>query len=136
MSEEEKQLKFVRLRNIPDDLVGYVTYGEECIFIEHPLRIDVETYFEESRQILSVQEYLPQAIIDLKELEIAIKDILFITPVKPEFVEQYHQIADFFYNNQSKLKTKLPQKEEINEAAQKVVSILEALQSKKDKPVH
>lgn len=135
---EEKELKFVRLRNLPDDLVGYVTYGEECVFIEQPLRVEVETYFEESRQILSIQEYLPQAIIELKELEIPNKDILFTTPVKPEFAEQYEQVADFFYNNQTRLKnnkTEIP-KEALTDAAEKVVSILEALQSKKDKPIH
>lgn len=135
---EEKELKFVRLRNLPDDLVGYVTYGEECIFIEQPLRVDVETYFEESRQILSIQEYLPQAVIELKELEIPNKDILFVTPVKSEFAEQYEQVADFFYNNQTRLKnnkTEIP-KEALTDAAEKVVSILEALQSKKDKPIH
>lgn len=135
---EERELKFVRLRNTPDDLVGYVTYGEECVFIEQPLRIDVETYFEESRQILSLQEFLPQAIIDIKEIEIPMKDIMFVTPVKPEFVEQYEHVANFFYNNESKLKAnkKSIEREKITEAAEKVVSIIEALQAKKDKPIH
>lgn len=135
---EEKELKFVRLRNTTDDLVGYVTYGEECIFIEDPLRIDVETYFEESRQILSIQEYLPQAVIDIREIEIPMKEVMFITPVKKDFAEQYEHVADFFYNNQSKLKSPKTsvKKEELTEAAEKVVSILEALQSKKDKPIH
>lgn len=134
---EERELKFVRMRNLLDDLVGYVTYGEECIFIEQPLRIEVETYFEESRQILSLQEFLPQSVIDIKEIEIAMKDIMFITPVKPEFAEQYDHVANFFYNNQTKLKTKgIPEKEILSDAAEKVVSIIEALQAKKDKPIH
>lgn len=133
------ELKFVRLRNLPDDLIGYVRYGEECIFISLPLRVEIDTIFEEGRQILSMQEYLPQAIIDLKVIEIPSEDILFVTPVRADFINQYEQISEFFYNNQSTLKQpKLP-KDSVDttaEAAQKVVSIIEALQAKKDKPIH
>jgi len=138
------ELKFVRLRNLPDDLVGYVTYDEDFVLIERPLRIDVETIFEEGRQILAMQEYLPQTVIDLQEIEFRTSDVLFITPVKEEFVEQYQYVAEFFYNNKSTIKTpfKTPKGSTESmptdpvEAAQKVVSILEALASKKDKPVH
>ena len=36
-----KELKFVRFRSIPDDLVGYVTYRDDLIIIETPLRVDI-----------------------------------------------------------------------------------------------
>jgi len=134
------ELKFVRLRTIPDDIIGYVTYKEECIVIEQPLRIEIETMFDEGRQILAMQEYLPQSVIEIKEVEFYNEEVLFVTPIKAEFVEQYEYVADFFYNNVTHLKT--PEKkrtkkpEEISETTEKVVSILEALQSKKDKPIH
>lgn len=137
---ESKELKFVRLKSMPDDLIGYVTYKEECIVIETPLRIEIDTDFEEGRQVLAMQEYLPQSVIDLREIEILMSDILFVTPVRPEFFEQYEYVADFFYNNEHKMKT--PEKkrtkllESTQESVDKVVSILEAIQSKKDKPVH
>jgi hypothetical protein len=134
------ELKFVRLRSIPEDLIGYVTYKEECILIEQPLRVDIETLFDEGRQILSMQEYLPQAIIEIKEVEFYTEEILFITPVREEFVEQYEYVADFFYNNQTKIKEPVTKKKiktgETKETVEKVVSILEAMQAKKDKPVH
>jgi hypothetical protein len=135
---EEKELKFVRLKTTLDDLIGYVTYKPECIVIETPLRIEVETIFEEGRQILCMQEYLPQTVIELKEVEIPTGDIMFVTPVREQFVEQYEYVCDFFYNNEAKIKNPLaPKKLEITpEAAEKVVSILDALASKKDKPVH
>lgn len=139
MSEETKELKFVRLRYLPDDLVGYVTYMEECIVIEFPLRVEIDTYFDEGRQILSMQEYLPQTIIGIKEIEFSLNDILLVSPVKPEFVEQYEYVRDFFYNNEStikKPKTKTSPSEQSEEKLEKVVSILEAMQAKKDKPVH
>ena len=64
-------------------------------------------------------------------------DVMFTTPVKKDFVEQYEHIADFFYNVQARGKSSIVKpKEELSDTAQKVVSILEALQSKKDKPVH
>ena len=105
-----------------------------------PLRIEIETLFDEGRQVLSLQEYLPQSVIELKEIEISLNDVLFITPVREDFHEQYDQVSEFFYNNQSKFKnSKLSTpklQEEITETAQKVVSILEAMANKKDKPVH
>ena len=134
------ELKFVRLRSIPDDLIGYVTYKEECIVIETPLRIEIETLFDEGRQILAMQEYLPQSVITIKEVEFYNEEVLFVTPVKEDFIEQYEYVADFFYNNETKLKS--PEKKKAKgvdttqESVDKVVSIMEALQSKKDKPVH
>ena len=136
------ELKFVRLRALPDDLVGYVRYKEGCIEIHQPLRIDIETIFDEGRQILSMQEYLPQSVIELQEVEIYLEDVLFVTPVRPEFIEQYEYVADFFYNNTAKIKESPVKKkkkinpEEVQEKVEKVVSILEAMANKKDKPVH
>ena len=65
---EEKELKFVRLKNHFEDLIGYVTYKDECLVIETPLRIEIETIFDEGRQILSMQEYLPQSVVEIKEI--------------------------------------------------------------------
>lgn len=137
--EPNGELKFVRLRNAYDDLIGYVTYKDEYIIIETPLRIEIETIFEEGRQILAMQEYLPQSVIDLKELEIPMSDVLFVTPVKQEFYEQYEYVCDFFYNNSHNLKSIAKKKTKIDQqkVEDKVVSILEALQTKKDKgPIH
>lgn len=135
---EEKELKFVRLRGSLEDLVGYVTHYDEHIVIERPLRVDIETLFEDNRQILSLQEYLPQSVIEIQEVEIPFYDVMFTTPVKKEFVEQYEYISNFFYDVQKRGKPSIvaPKEEPISDAAQKVVSILEALQSKKDKPIH
>ena len=136
------ELKFVRLRTIPDDIIGYVTYKEGYIVVERPLRIEIETIFDEGRQILAMQEYLPQSVISIKEVDFDHEEVLFATPVREEFVEQYEYVADFFYNNQSKIKAP-PKKsieteveKDILDKTQKVVSILEAMASKKDKPVH
>jgi len=138
----QKKLKFVRFRSIPDDIIGYVTHKDDCIVIEMPLRVDVETIFEENRQLLLMNEYLPQSILDIQEIEFYNDEVLLIAPVKQEFVEQYEYVADFFYSNKHKLS--IPQKKESNsknatqmdEKVEKVVSILEAMQAKKDKPVH
>jgi len=136
------ELRFVRLKNFPDDLIGYVTYKDECLVIETPLRIEIETLFEEGRQILAMQEYLPQSVIELREVEIPMSDILFAAPVRPEFYEQYEYVSDFFYNNTHNLKN--PQKKkpknkkvaDVEEMQENVISILEALAKKDKGPVH
>jgi len=134
------ELKFIRLRSMPDDIIGYVTYKDDCIIVEQPLRIEIETIFEESRQILAMQEYLPQSVIEIQEVEFYMDEVLFVTPVREEFFEQYEYVADFFYNNKGKIKNPLKKPtdpvEETTEKMNKVVSILEAMASKKDKPVH
>lgn len=136
------ELKFVRLRTIPDDIIGYVTYKEGYIVVEMPLRIEIETIFDEGRQILAMQEYLPQSVISIKEVDFDHEEVLFATPVREEFIEQYEYVADFFYNNTAKIKSPLKKSTEsevekdIIDKTQKVVSILEAMASKKDKPVH
>jgi hypothetical protein len=136
------ELRFVRFRNMSDDLIGYVTYKEECIIVEQPLRIDIETIFDEGRQILAMQEYLPQSIIEMKEVEFYMDEVLFITPVRQDFYEQYEYVADFFYNNQhtlknasKKKKTKVDPKE-VQDKVENVVSILEALAKKDKGPMH
>ena len=142
---QKGELRFVRFRTMPDDLIGYVTYKEECLLIETPLRIEIETIFDEGRQVLAMQEYLPQSVIETKEIEFPMEDVLFVTPVREEFVEQYEYVADFFYNNQHNLtgpKKKKPKPKNLQEVKdmqemkENVVSILEALANKKDKPVH
>jgi hypothetical protein len=97
----------------------------------------METIFEEGRQIIAMQEYLPQLVIELKEIEIPLEDILFVTPVKKEFIEQYEHVSEFFYTDEETKKEKSKKKlEETSGKLEKVVSILEAMQAKKDKPVH
>jgi hypothetical protein len=136
------ELRFIRLRSIPDDVIGYVTYKQDYITVELPLRIEIETLFDEGRQILAMQEYLPQSVVEIKEVDFNNDEVLFATPVRAEFVEQYEYVADFFYNNTAKIKTPANKSTEskiekdIVDKTQKVVSILEAMASKKDKPIH
>jgi len=138
---ESKELKFVRLKDQWQDLVGYVTYKDECILIETPLRIEVETLFDEGRQILSMQEFLPQSVIEIREIEIPTDAVMFVTPVKDDFVEQYEYVSDFFYNNKhtpdtSKKKKKKADSKKLKENVENVVSILEAMAKKDKGPVH
>jgi hypothetical protein len=137
-NKERGELRFVRLRSLPDDLIGYVTYHDEYIVIETPLRIEIETIFEEGRQILAMQEYLPQSVIEMREVEFYSDEVLFTSPVRKEFYEQYEYVSDFFYNNTHNLTNnkKKKGKKEAQEMQDKVVSILEAMANKKDKPVH
>jgi hypothetical protein len=135
---DAKDLRFVRLRNTAEDLVGYVTHKEGYLTIEQPLRVDIETLFDEGRQILAMQEYLPQSIVMIKEIDILADEVMFTTPVREDFVEQYEYVSDFFYNNKSTLRdppTKKKKKKGV-EDTDNVVSIMEAMVNKKDKPIH
>jgi len=132
---EQKELKFVRLKNSFDDIVGHVTFHDQYLTVEKPLVVDVETIFEEGRQILSIREYLPQSIISMREVDFNLDQVLFTTPVREDFKDQYEQVATFFYDQQAGLNEK-PKKRKKVVDAENVVSLLEALRDKKDKPVH
>lgn len=133
-------IHFVRLKS-GEDLVGEVEFYDEYITIIKPLKIEIETIFEENRQILSLQEYLPQSVIDIRSCNLPHDEVLFVQETRNEFIEQYEYVAEFFYENQNKLREKttsslINKVEDVNETAKKVVSILEAMANKKDKPVH
>jgi hypothetical protein len=90
-----------------------------------------------------MQEYLPQSVIEIREIEIPMADVLFASPVRPEFYEQYEYVSDFFYNNTHNLNK--PQKKktkskkvdnDMREIQENVVSILEALAKKDKGPMH
>ena len=98
---EQKELKFVRLKNSFDDIVGHVTFHDQYLTVEKPLVVDVETIFEEGRQILSIREYLPQSIISMREVDFNLDQVLFTTPVREDFKDQYEQVATFFYDQQA-----------------------------------
>ena len=134
----EKELKFVRLKNHFEDLIGYVTYHDEYLVIETPLRIEIDTIFDEGRQILSMQEYLPQSVIEIKEIEIPLSEVMFATPVRKDFYEQYEYVSDFFYNNQTTIKStkKKRTKVDVKDMQENVVSIIEALAKKDKGPMH
>lgn len=133
---EEKELRFVRLRNTSEDLIGYVVHKEGYLTIVHPLRVEVETDFDEGRQILAMQEYLPQSIIEIKEIDILSEEVMFTTPVRLDFIEQYEYVSDFFYNNKASIKSPKRGKLKQKDSEDNVVSIMEAMLNKKDKPVH
>lgn len=137
---EEKEVKFVRFKDWNEDIVGIVTFHDEYITIERPLVVEVDTDFEEGRQMLTVREYLPQAIVAIQEMEFDNHRVLLTTPVRKEFKEQYDQMAEFFYERQPNLmnKKELEKKKRIDDEVdgEKIISLIEALRDKKNKPVH
>lgn len=135
MSEESKQLLLIRFKNNPDDIVGLVTKHQKHITVEDPLIVYVETLFEEGRQILSIREYLPQTIVSIREVDFDAKEILFTTPVRDEFKDQYEQVAKFFYEEQV-IAMEKPKKKKSGIDSENVVSLIEAIRDKKGKPVH
>lgn len=142
---EPKQIKLVRFKNhVEEDIVGYVTHKEGYITVELPLYISIETLFEEGRQILTLQEYLPQAVIELREVDISSEEILFTTPVRDDFIAQFENVSDFFFNNESKIreretektKKRIKRKIPTDFKDDNVISIMEAIIDKKNKPIH
>lgn len=131
----EKELKFVRLRN-GEDIIGYCTDNEKnnILNIENPLLVEVDTIYEEGKQLIAMREYLPQAILDTKDIDIEQEEIMFIASVREEFVEEYQHVSEYFYSAESRVKTKKKKARDASDG--NVVSLIDALLDKKDKPLH
>lgn len=125
-------IKFIRLAT-GEEVVAEVTEVENNLNLKYPLIVEVETFMEEGRQLLYMKEYLPQSVVGVKEVNIT-KDIVILSvPVAEEFLEQFEQATEFFYNSEVKKPAKKKAK---SEDVSKVVSLFEAMLEKKDKPTH
>jgi hypothetical protein len=149
---EEKEIRFIRFRNPEEDIVGYVTFKEnDSIIVDKPLYVVIETIYEEARQVLSLQEYLPQSVVSIQQIELKQSDILFTSPVSVAFVDEYKIACDYYYVEQKiklkpskkKSKSSIEQVDDLDllnfdeeELEDNVVSIMEALLDKRNKPIH
>lgn len=153
MSEDIKdepipEVEFVRFKHPYEDLAGFVIIRGDKLIIDFPLIVELESDYEEGRQALFLKEFLPQGIISKTSIEFPLEDILFHEPVREDFLDHYEEAKEFFYFEQLNAEKKVtlkkkgfneeasPFDEETTERVQNVVSILEALRDKKDKPVH
>jgi 3-dehydroquinate dehydratase len=130
-----KPLMFVRLKN-RDDIVGYITETENSVKIDKPLIVDIETFFDEGRQIIAMREYIPQTIVHMTSVTFKKSEIQFMYKVREEFANEYVELATMFYEEIPKLKTTKKKEKSTGELADKVISLMDALSDKKDKPVH
>lgn len=152
MSEDIKdepipEVEFVRFKHPYEDLAGFVIVKDDKIIIDFPLVVELESNYEEGRQALYLREFLPQNIINKTTIEFPLKDVLFHEPVREDFLDHYEEAKEFFFFEQLNAERKITVRkgfseedstfdEETTERVQNVVSILEALRDKKDKPIH
>lgn len=130
----KENIKFMRLTT-GEEVVSQVTELENEYNLKYPLIVEVETFMEEGRQLLYMKEYLPQSVVSVKEVNIP-KDLVIISvQVAEEFLDQFEQASEFFYNADVKTTAKKKRKVSADEVS-KVVSLFEAMADKKDKPVH
>jgi hypothetical protein len=127
-----ENIKFIRLAT-GEEIVAEITENADSVHLKYPLIVEVETFMEEGRQLLYMKEYLPQSVVGVKEVDISKEIVIISVPVAAEFVEQFEQATEFFYNSEVKKPSK--KKAKVEEAS-KVVSLFEAMIEKKDKPVH
>lgn len=130
-----KELKFVRLRN-GDDVVGMCDEDTNSVTITNPMYVEVESIPEEGKQFILMREYLPQSIIASRDITFKKSQIMYITNVRKEFVSEYEKVSEYFYEENVKIRSSMKSKEELSEKSENVLSILDALRGKKDKPIH
>lgn len=131
-----EEIKFLKLRN-GEDLVAKVTADGDTLVLKRPVAIMIENIYEEGRQLLNVREWLPPTVVLSDTATIPSCEVIATLEINPEFVEQYEEICEMFFDNKPVIKKKTKAKSLSSD--DKVVSILEALtgmNEKKDKPIH
>jgi hypothetical protein len=129
-----EEIKFLKLRN-GEDLVASVVIENESITLTRPVCIMVENMYEEGRQILNVREWLPPSVVTSESITIDRSEIIATLDISEDFLEQYKDICEMFFDNKPVVKKKAKRVT----SGEKVVSIMEALEGmveKKDKPIH
>jgi uncharacterized protein (DUF1330 family) len=127
-------IKYIRLYS-GEEIVAEVTELEDAWTVKNPLIVEVETFMEEGRQLLYMKEYLPQSVVSVTEVNLLKELIAFVVPVTEEFLEQYNQATEYFYNSKE-FKQVVKKKKVSSDETSKVVSLFEAMMDKKDKPTH
>ena len=132
---DETSLRFIRFKSIPEDIVGKVLFFDDHIIVKEPVSVYVDTILEEGRQILSIKEYLPQAIIKTKEVSFDKEEILLMCEVREDFKEQYKSAASFFYTYMDELEEKPKKRKKPSSDEGNVINLVDALRAK-DNVVH
>ena len=122
-------IRFIKLKN-GEDIIAYTTQNKKTVTVRRPVCIFIENFLDEGRQLLSIREWLPPNIVKVDSVEVPNEDIFCMLEVTEGFQEQYIDICTAFFDT-----VPTPKKKK-EPSGEKVVSILEALVEKKDKPVH
>jgi hypothetical protein len=124
-------IQFLRLAT-GEEVVANCTFKEETVLIDCPLIVEIETIMEEGRQLLFMKEYLPQAIVKTKAVDLPKEMVIFTAEISEDFLEQYTEASNYFYNVDAKIKNK---SKKSTSKGEKVVSLFDTAMDK-DKPVH
>lgn len=128
-------IKYIRLQN-SDEILAYTEETAKEYVLTRPMLLFIVNYYEDGKQLLNFREYIPPTIVDEQTIRIPKKDVVFCSPVKEEFREQFIEMNDYFFETTPKVKTKTKLDEAGSSKKEKIVSIVEALMDKKGKPVH
>jgi len=129
-------IRYIRLKN-SDEIIAYVHESKTKYICSRPVLLFVVNMFEDGKQLLNSREYLPPTIVQDQVVSFDKKDVVFCGTVLESFKSEYIEMSDYFFNLdliQSKTSVKKPTGEDSKK--DKVVSIVEALIDKKNKPVH
>lgn len=129
-----EQIKFLKLRN-GEDLVAYVQEEGKNYIVRRPVAIIIENIFEEAKQLLNIREWLPLTVVEGESTSLPKTEVISIMNVNEEFIEQYHEMCEMFFDNKPSFKKKTKRTSEDGN----VISIADALAGlieKKDKPIH
>ena len=129
-------IRLVHFYSGEDVVAEFTDNGNDTITLNKPLYVEVETFIDEGRQMLYIKEMLPQAITKASQVTIPVDSALYIVEISEDFLEQYNSACDFFYETTSVVNRKSKNKPKSEHTESKVVSILEAMLEKKDKPTH
>lgn len=134
MSElKTEDIRYLKLTN-GEELIAYVSTNSSSYEINRPVMLMIVNIYEESRQLLNFREYLPPTIAKEQKLTIGKKEVFFMLEVQDQFKEQYIEMCEYLFDEGDKKKPVT--KKDVTDEGAKVVSLAQALQEKKGKPVH
>ena len=116
-----ENVRFVKLKN-REIVIGFVEQHEDFIYIARPIELAFENYEDEDQQILKIKEWLPPLIAKFDYVTIDMKDIFCILEVQDNFLENYLEMSEAFFDV---IPTASMKKRALQEQADKSVVSLE-----------
>lgn len=127
-------IQYIKLRNGEDLVATVLSSDDQSITIKRPVCIMVENYLDEGRQYINVREWLPPMIAESDTITLDKKEVIAQMNTAADFVDQYEDICEMFFESKPVLRKESTKK--TKQSVENVVSIIEALAEKKDKPTH
>lgn len=132
MTLDKETIKYFRTVS-GEEIIAYTQEEGDNYILHKPVEMYIATYYEEGTQLMNFKEYIPPSVVKVDHITMPKDMIILCLETNDDFKQQYIDMCDTLYTVQ---RSKSKKKNESSGGEEKVLSLIEALLEKKNKPTH